>query len=85
MLFGRLVPAVRTLISVPAGVAGMALPRFLLFSLIGSLIWAGALAVAGHALGENHEAVERYLGIASNIVIGGLVAWYLYRVIRWKA
>lgn len=84
VLFGRLIPAVRTLISVPAGVAGMPLPSFLLFSAIGSLVWTGALAGAGSVLGENHEAVERYLGPVTNVILGGLVIGYLYRVIRWK-
>ena len=84
VLFGRLIPAVRTLISVPAGVARMALPKFLLFSAIGSLAWTAALAGAGSLLGENHDAVERYLGPVTNAVLGVLVLGYVYRVVRWK-
>ena len=84
VLIGRLVPAVRTLISVPAGVARMPLPRFLLFTTLGSLVWVGALAVAGHALGREYEAVARYVGPVSNAILGLLVALYVYRVIRWR-
>ena len=84
VLFGRLIPAVRTLISVPAGVAGMALPKFLVFSAIGSLAWTAALAGAGSLLGENHDAVERYLGPVTNAILGVLVLGYAYRVVRWK-
>ena len=62
VLFGRLVPAVRTLISVPAGVARMAIPKFLLYSTIGSLIWMGGLAAVGYALGDQYERVARYMG-----------------------
>jgi membrane protein DedA with SNARE-associated domain len=84
VLFGRLIPAVRTLISVPAGVAGMPLPKFLLFSAIGSLVWTAALAAAGSLLGENHAAVERYLGPVTNGILIVLAFGYVYRVVQWK-
>ena len=47
VLLGRLIPAIRTLISVPAGLAKMSMGQFLLFSTIGSLIWTGILTGAG--------------------------------------
>lgn len=84
VLFGRLIPAVRTLISVPAGVAEMPLAKFLLYSAIGSLAWTAALAGAGSLLGENHDAVERYLGPVTNGIMAVLVIGYVYRVVRWK-
>jgi membrane protein DedA with SNARE-associated domain len=84
VLIGRLIPAVRTLISVPAGIFGMALPRFLLFSGIGSAIWTTALALAGYQLGRNYAAVGDYLGPVSNTVIATLVVVYVVRVLRWK-
>ena len=52
VFLGRLIPAVRTLISVPAGIAGMGLGRFLLYSALGTLIWTGFLAVLGFLLAE---------------------------------
>ena len=50
VLLGRLVPAVRTLISVPAGIAGMALGKFLAYSTFGTAIWSGLLAGGGYLL-----------------------------------
>jgi membrane protein DedA with SNARE-associated domain len=84
VLVGRLVPAVRTLISVPAGVSGMAMPTFLLCSGIGTLLWTGFLAGAGYWLGDQHEAVARYMNPVSNLVIGLLAAGYLYRVATFR-
>lgn len=84
VFFGRFVPTVRTLISVPAGLARMFLPRFLLFSALGSLIWCGALAVAGYWLQGSYQQVGSWLNPISTAVILALVAFYLWRVIRWK-
>lgn len=80
VLIGRLVPAVRTLISVPAGIAAMPFGRFLLFSTFGTAVWTAFLALAGYFLAERYEAVESYLNPVSNAVLGGLVLWYAYRV-----
>lgn len=54
---GRLVPGVRTLISVPAGVAGMALIPFLLTTSLGTLLWTGLLVRAGYVLAGNAVTV----------------------------
>jgi hypothetical protein len=67
---GRLVPAVRTLISVPAGVAGMPLLPFLLYSALGTASWSGLLAGAGYLLEGQYKAVAGYLNPASNAVVG---------------
>lgn len=83
MLAGRLIPAVRTLVSVPAGISRMPLPSFLLFSAIGSLVWTGALAGAGSLLGESHESVGRYLGPATNGILILLLVGYVDRVMHW--
>jgi membrane protein DedA with SNARE-associated domain len=64
VFFGRLIPIVRSLISLPAGADHMPLPRFLLFTTLGAAIWSGVLAYAGVVLGENWaeviEFVDRY-------------------------
>lgn len=79
---GRLVPAVRSVISAPAGVARMALPRFLLWSAAGTLIWCSALAGAGFTLGERHEAAARWIApVSETILVAALAAW-LWRVLR---
>lgn len=81
VLFGRLVPTIRTLISVPAGVARMPLWKFLAYSAVGSAIWVSGLALAGYLLGETaFEVVQGYLEPVSNIVLAIIVIVYLYRV-----
>src|SRR3546814_11875567 len=57
VFIGRLVPAVRTLISVPAGIAGMDLRRFLFFTALGTLVWTGFLAALGFLLGDQYHRV----------------------------
>lgn len=80
VLGGRLIPAVRTLISVPAGVAQMPFTRFLVYSVIGTALWSALLAVAGYVLADQHRQVEAALQPVSLLVVGGLIAWYVYRV-----
>ncbi len=57
VLFGRVVPVVRTFISLPAGFAGMPAIRFGLFTTLGCIPWTAALAIAGYALGANWQSV----------------------------
>lgn len=84
VLVGRLVPAVRTLISVPAGLFGMSLRRFLVYTTLGSLAWTSALAFAGHALRDEYEAVAHWLDPVTNVVVGAIVLTYVYRVVTWR-
>jgi membrane protein DedA with SNARE-associated domain len=84
VFFGRLAPAVRTLISVPAGLVRMSLPRFLLFTALGSSLWSSALALAGHSLRDGYEQVSQVLNPATNLIVAAIVLIYLYRVIRWR-
>jgi membrane protein DedA with SNARE-associated domain len=85
VFFGRLVPTVRTLISVPAGLSGMPFGSFLLYTAAGSAVWIALLAGAGYLLEENYEAVEHWLDPATTIVVLAVVALYLYRVLRGLA
>jgi len=82
VLLGRLVPGVRTLISVPAGLACMPMGRFLLLTSIGSLGWTSLLVAAGYLLESQYRAVETYIDPVTTILFGGLLAVYLYRVAR---
>jgi membrane protein DedA with SNARE-associated domain len=82
VLVGRVVPFVRTLISVPAGFSGMPLPRFLLLSCIGTAIWTTTLAAAGRMLGQQFEDVDRLVGWATWAFIAAAAVGYVYRVIR---
>jgi membrane protein DedA with SNARE-associated domain len=78
----RMIPFLRTVISVPAGIAGMALVPFLLYTAAGTFIWTVALAWAGRILGSQFPQVGRVLGWVTWVVIGGATAWYLYRVVK---
>lgn len=84
VLFGRLVPAVRTLVSVPAGVTGMPLPRFLAWTALGTGLWTTLLAGAGYVLQGRHALVAAYLNPVSNVVVGLLALWYAYRVVTFR-
>ena len=84
VFLGRMVPTIRSLVSIPAGLFGMGWRAFLFWSTLGTLGWTTALAVAGYLLGQNYTEVDRYLGPVSTGVVAVLVLWYLYRVITWK-
>lgn len=84
VLFGRVVPAVRTLISVPAGIAGMDLPKFLLYSGLGTVVWTGFLVAGGYLLEDRYEEIQSWLNPVSNTLIVVLIAWYLYRVATFR-
>jgi membrane protein DedA with SNARE-associated domain len=81
VFFGRLVPTVRTLISVPAGLSEMRFPTFLLFTAAGSFVWIAILAGAGYLLRENYALVEHWLDPLSTLVVVLIVAIYLYRLV----
>lgn len=84
VFLGRLVPTVRTLISVPAGLSRMPFRLFLAFSAVGTLIWTAGLALAGYLLGQRYDLIEGYVGPVSNAVIAAAVAIYLWRVATFK-
>ncbi|MBP0614992.1 DedA family protein [Jiella mangrovi] len=83
VLFGRLVPTVRTLISVPAGIAHMPMPTFVVYSAIGGAVWTAFLALLGFLLGQQYALVEGYVGPVSNVIIVAIVVFYIYRVITF--
>lgn len=85
VFFGRLIPAVRTLISVPAGIAGMSMTLFLIYSTLGSLIWTALLALAGYLLESQYQKVAHYLDPVSTGIVALMVGYYLYRLIRQRA
>ncbi len=84
VLFCRLVPGVRSFISIPAGVEKMNLPLFLLYSAIGAALWTTLLTFLGRMLGQNYQLVDRFLGPVAYVVIGGIVVSFAIRVWRRK-
>ncbi|MFN4019145.1 MAG: DedA family protein [Erythrobacter sp.] len=80
----RFSPLLRTIVSLPAGLARMSVWRFSLFTFLGSLIWNGLLILGGQALAgliDRYETLAGYVIIA--LVLGG-VAIYIYRFVTWK-
>ena len=73
VFLGRMVPLVRSLISVPAGVERMNPLLFGGLTTAGSLMWNTAFVMAGYTLGENWHIVEQYAGIASKVVLVAIV------------
>lgn len=84
VLLGRLIPGVRTFVSVPAGFAEMPFGPFLFYSTLGTTAWTAALAFAGRLLGHEYDEVSTYLEPVSWTVLGGIAVWYAYRVMRWR-
>lgn len=82
VLIGRLVPGVRSLVSIPAGFAGMSLPKFLGYSAIGTAAWAGLLAWLGSLLGDRYEQVEKFVNPVSYVVLGAIVLTLIVRVVK---
>lgn len=85
VFIGRLVPGVRTFVSLPAGFASMPRGRFLGYSAAGTAIWTGALAYAGVLLEANFAIVGDYIGAATNVLLAVLAVLLVRRYIRcWR-
>lgn len=84
VFFGRLIPTVGTLISVPAGITGMPLPQFLAWSVLGTRLWTALLAGAGYLLQSQYERVSDYLNPVSTVVVVLIIGWYFYRVVTFR-
>jgi membrane protein DedA with SNARE-associated domain len=88
VFFTRLMPLVRTFISLPAGIARMPFLRFLAYSFVGSLIWSAFLAYVGMQLGAHWEDLKpifRKFDVLFVVLIVLLIAFYIYRHVRPSA
>lgn len=84
VLIGRLIPAIRTLISVPAGLAAMPVGQFLAITTIGTTLWTAFLTFAGVLLYESYHIVEDWVDPVSTAVVILVVVVYIYRFATWK-
>ena len=82
VFWGRLVPGIRTLISVPAGIELMPLRKFLVWTIFGSLIWVSLLSYAGYLFGENYLIIETYIDQIKYVIKPILVVIFLYFLIK---
>jgi membrane protein DedA with SNARE-associated domain len=85
VLFGRMVPLVRAFVSLPAGISRMPLGRFTIFSLIGTIPWVLALALAGHALGSDWTSVRKGFEYADYVIAALVVVGIVYAVVRRRS
>lgn len=83
VLFGRLIPVVRSLVSIPAGLTRMSPVKFFAFTGIGSLVWNTAWISAGFVLGENWEVAERFSSVIDYVVYAVLAFILIQLVIRF--
>lgn len=82
VLVSRVLPAIRTYISLPAGIARMNLKKFVIYTTIGSFIWSIVLAYLGLILGNNWHVLSKYFHILDFVVIGAVILGILYFIYR---
>ncbi len=85
IFISRLLPVVRTFISLPAGIAETNFGKFTLYTFVGSFIWCVGLAAAGYLLGDHWEQINSAMGHATPVIVAVIVifiAFYIYRHIR---
>ncbi len=85
VFFSRVLPVVRTFISLPAGIARMSFPKFLLFSILGAVPWTILLVYAGKLAGDNWTSIRAFLHNFDYVILAVLLAavvYYIYRHLR---
>lgn len=89
VLFGRMAPMVRSLVSIPAGLVGMDLARFSLYTTLGAALWSLLLAWAGRMLGQSWPLVNTWVGRYEHLVLavagGAIVVFVVQRYLRRQA
>jgi len=87
-IYTRLLPVVRTIVNVPAGLLNMDFKKFMAYSMLGAFPWCMVLAFVGYILGENWESIigashvltVAVLGIVAVIVVAGIAIYVLMRM-----
>jgi membrane protein DedA with SNARE-associated domain len=84
VLIGRLVPTIRSIISIPAGLLDMRFRNFVIASTIGTALWTAVLTGAGYKLQENFQEIGNVIGPLSNLVLFAILAVYVWRLFTHK-
>jgi membrane protein DedA with SNARE-associated domain len=85
ILLGRMVPLVRSLVSVPAGLVDMPIVRFTIYTFLGSFVWAVGLTYGGYELGQNYEDIRDWMRPVEYPIaaaVAALVVWYVVRHVK---
>jgi len=82
VFFTRMLPIIRTFISLPAGVARMPFWRFTVFTLAGCVPWVLMLALVGRSVGDNWEEWRHHLAVLDYVVLAGIIALIAYALAR---
>lgn len=80
----RFMPALRTMVSLPAGLFKMGHARFLVWTTAGAFIWNIIISGAGYYLGANFARIDDYLGPVATAMLAAIAGFYLWRLLRWS-
>lgn len=83
IFYGRCIPVVRSLISIPAGIAHVGWTKFLILTTLGSLVWNSVLVGLGHYMGKNWQVVVRIFDDYTLVIIALLLILFIYFGIKW--
>ena len=84
VLLGRVIPLVRTYVSLPAGIGRVPIWRFTVLTIVGCIPWVLALGLLGKAVKHNWRSWEHGIGYASYVVLVLVVIGLVYLVVRWR-
>ncbi|RLQ91089.1 DedA family protein [Falsibacillus albus] len=83
--FGRILPVIRTFISLPAGMANMKMSKFITFTFLGCIPWNMVLVYMGVKLGENWETAQSYMKPVTYLIFGAVILlglWWVFKLIK---
>lgn len=83
IFYGRCIPVVRSLISIPAGIAHVGWTKFLVLTTLGSLVWNSVLVGLGHYMGKNWQVVVKIFDDYTIVIIILLLILFIYFGIKW--
>ena len=82
IFFSRLLPGVRTVISLPAGAFEMNIKKFIIYTVIGCFLWSALLAYFGYVLGANWQSLDPYYQKFQYVIVAAIILGGLYFIIR---
>ena len=84
IFFSRLLPIIRTFISLPAGIARMSFSKFVIYTVAGSAIWSTFLGYLGYKMGENWMVIHSYYHYADYAMVAAIVIFIAYKIFNGK-